>query len=160
MRLWSGSPIDDDQHERFPWWRKIPQFWGDSMGVWTRLDGRTARTSYDFNTPAYPAAPVKEERLEAIARIDREHLLEAPRPMPGQCWVWPDCSRMVTGVDIVHRRSDDDGKTWWLVEWGRSVEEFGEGAADWPPPGAVLVSGPSQYSKDTQWAPAPEVADE
>ena len=76
----------------------------------------------------------------AIAAYDAEHPLPPPPPRCGQVWVWPG------GVAEQVLQVDPDGTAHTLAGEYRAAPNKAQ--VRWPPPGAVLVSGPS-----APWAP-------
>jgi hypothetical protein len=93
----------------------------------------------------------KEPYADAMARIDAAHPLPAPPPMPGQVWAYPDGAEVcLIGVDVPPEMPPD--------AWGRarfSPRMWHEKGNDvWPPPGAILVAGPTPWGRDIPWSPA------
>lgn len=106
----------------------------------------------------------KEPYEDFMARVDAEHPLPAPPPMPGQVWRWAegdetmivrvapagadgvtDVWRVWTGLDVSNRVSALVCPRAVGVEGGSRVEQ-------WPPPGAVLVAGPSPHGLNVPWS--------
>ena len=84
---------------------------------------------------------------EAMAYVDTNHPLPAPDPMPGQVWVTAMaahsvCYSLTTGDGRGYVAYDDKLTGLYLVRSGT-----------WPPPGAVLVAGPTPWGRDVPWAP-------
>lgn len=94
-----------------------------------------------------------EDILAAVERIDREYPLEAPPPTEGQVWV------QVEGAG----RYLDKGDSFQIVavQEGKPVAVARDGdrpmlavlPRTWPPPGAVLVAGPTPWGRDCPWTP-------
>jgi hypothetical protein len=139
MNTWHGYPIDNDRHPTRPWWRQTSH-----PLEWERIDGR--------RVCGHP---------DGMALCDAEHPLPAPPPMVGQVWAWPDgCTVSVSYVRPAL------GSSAGFVCFGSPIA-LAPGCSQattamdldempWPPPGAVLVDGPSQWSRHTQWAPMEE----
>ena len=125
-----------------PWWDAVEESWGsgpNGLAVaihrparWLRCDGGRV---------------LQREGLEALGAYDTEHPLPAPAPMTGQVWGWVDGERMVTSVHAGFVSG-------LVVVWGGNAAEWGDSMATrWPPPGAVLVAGPTPWGRDVPWAP-------
>ena len=158
MRNFHGYPVDDAAHPERPWWECT------SMGRWVRLDGvRCLSGSRPDGHPAWFCSGVgvdiqdldveSRHAVDALARIDAEHPLEAPVPMGNQTWVLQS-GRAAVVVDVVPQTIPGC----WMVALGSEpLGARGAGChAPWPPPGAVLVAGPTQWGGDCQWAPGGE----
>lgn len=100
---------------------------------------------------------------EALAAIDTAHPLPAPPPMCGQTWCWPDgIETMLTRVEPVGPAGVTDVWRVWTVvpakgvlvsprEVGVSIDD-GSDIEAWPPPGAILVAGPSPHGFNVPWS--------
>lgn len=78
----------------------------------------------------------------AMAWYDTAHPLPAPPPMCDQTWAWPD------GEQLVVSRVFPGGEA--MMACGGPFFA----ASEWPPPGAVLVAGPSPWGRDVPWSGA------
>lgn len=140
-----------DAHPERPWWR------AKEIGVTVRVDGLLL-VMYDA-MGLYPNAmhlPHDEDVDEALARIDAEHPLPAPLPMPGQVWAFGAFTER-TVADVVAGVA-------WLSSQPGTPEEGGPGivvcphpemmgATTWPPVNGVLVAGPTPWGRDVPWSP-------
>lgn len=128
-----------------PWWTGWPAP-GHIPGGWSRRDGWVAEFSVavppdDLDDGRIrlhaPHQRTREEMLAEIDRIDAEHPLPVPPPMCGQAWQDAFAQFTIAAVDLAHGLG--------LIVGGDGLEPV----EVWPPPGAVLVSGPF-----APWAPA------
>jgi hypothetical protein len=81
----------------------------------------------------------------------------APDPMPGQVWAFPGSGIERTIVDVT------GGAGWFMFQPGAPFSVGGPYSCharpemlridEWPPPGGVLVSGPTPWGRDVPWAP-------
>lgn len=120
-----------------PWLSSYPRDWNPDRPWWIV-------TSYDWAMRTDPALHEGAEigvtyrgpdALAALDAYDAAHPRPVPSPHAGQVWVWPDGEeRIVTHV------------------WPGGRALLGSGlhlqSDEWPPAGAVLVSGPG-----APWAP-------
>jgi hypothetical protein len=124
-----------------PWWRQE----GDD---YRRADGARVKSVLDgFRFIEW------EPTLRLIEAHDTEHPMPVPPPMCGQVWVWTNgWERMVVGVDrcAVFGCGDEIRNTGAPSEYS----DIPMRADVWPPPGAVLVAGPTPWGRDVPWAPA------
>lgn len=139
-----------------PWWRLVPtgQTAHAAWSAFTRCDGQ-AIVAEPYKAPVYWGSPDPEWRAERererrayvaahLANMDAydlAHPLLVPPPMATQVWVLADgeqdsVGRVFPNGDVIFAN-------------GPYVR-----AAEWPPPGAVLVLGPTPWGRDCPWAPA------
>lgn len=94
-----------------------------------------------------------EDILAAVERIDREHPLEAPPAMEGQVWVQIEgAGRYLDAGDSFQIVARLQGAVVGLVV---DREDLSLATVrTWPPPGAVLVAGPTPWGRDVPWTPS------
>ena len=155
-----------------PWWRAAAQ--GS-----VRCDGRVAAPW--AMTPHELRARTREEMLAEIDRIDAEHPLPVPPAMPGQVWAW-SATEMAAVVGIregrpiwgagtppkpvqesarrsAAERQEERRRQARMATRFDDVSYLSAASVEeedyvWPPPGAVLVAGPSPWGRDMPWVPA------
>lgn len=76
--------------------------------------------------------------------FDAAHPRPAPRPMSGQVWAWPNGMTGVVGWVYPGPQAPEIPVTIAHGVWTNTP---------WPPPGAVLVAGPTEQGRDVPWAP-------
>lgn len=133
---WQSMWAKDCCPER-PWWTRHEM-------TYRRCDGITilSRVSLDLTHGDERGLwDGKEPYADAMARIDSAHPLPAPGPMPGQVWTFDGQERSIIAV----RPGDDAIVTWY----GPPAK-----CKSWPPPGAILVAGPTPWGRDCPWSPA------
>lgn len=144
-------------HPARPWWSMASHTPRRTDGIvpvpgWLVEMGRVdPRGLWDGNEP-YEAF---------MARVDAEHPLPAPMPLPMQVWRWAE------GDETMIVRVVPDGRVGvpdtWRVWTGLNnasalvsprAKEFvgGSRVEQWPPPGAVLVAGPSPHGFNVPWS--------
>lgn len=78
--------------------------------------------------------------VEIMASVDREHPLEVPPPMPGQCWMVGD-DEIWVGSLLPSQKAP------WIKAWPLLVP----GAVIDPSKGAILVYGPGPWGANVPW---------
>ena len=155
-----------DAHPTRPWWSILSTQTETAAGkfvTWRRADGQLASARW---TPpgAYCGSPEQAHRAileaaveaagEALARIDTEHPLPAPPPMPLQVWhiTFPDGTDEFTET-IAYTDRHGAYRT-----YPRGTGYGGEARMcrfeTWPPAFGVLVAGPTPWGRDIPWSPA------
>jgi hypothetical protein len=134
-RLWHRYPQPREAHAERPWWRTL-----DAAGVtWERVDGRRL-------TPMRPTADPTDYRrvvwfvgtsddgrevegtlAEALAAVDAAEPLDAPPPLVGQVWVWPEHDAGGTEHLVSSVQCWPEGEVWG-VQMGGRWQVFGRGA--------------------------------
>jgi hypothetical protein len=146
-------------HSARPWWR----FFRNTALSLERVDGWSVHDTFGgiaVQPPAYARAEkplVDTSLLDAMAYVDTNHPLPAPDPMPGQVWAFPGSGIERTIVDVT------GGAGWFMFQPGAPFSVGGPYSCharpemlridEWPPPGGVLVSGPTPWGRDVPWAP-------
>lgn len=130
-----------DAHVERPWWRLGTQAWvradGAEVGTYTIGEGRFYRRT-------------QEAVNAALAEHDAAHPLPAPGPMPGQVWVYPDGrEEMIPTIFGVYGQ---DGRERATLLGGHPGPKFN--GESWPPPGAILIAGPTPWGRDVPWSGA------
>ena len=138
MPDWHGYPQHPDAIPERPWWRVDRTTYHRTDGVRLYLEG-----SELMQDPAALKLPglvrTGEMYSDAMARIDREHPLPVPEPRLGQSWV----STVHNGGAMVVGLSTSGGAVWGPGDLDLGIDE-------WPPPGALLVTGPGAPWGDTR----------
>lgn len=114
-----------------PWWRSV------GLCRWGRVDGKVV-------TVHGPGTIL----LDALDAADAEASLPVPPPMSGQVWAWPNGVQ----VAIIAVLGDMPVMPEFRGATGAVTLGWTHDAA-WPPPGAVLVAGPTPWGRDVPWAP-------
>lgn len=128
-----------------PWWRMVD---GHPF-IYVRLDGWRVERGFNGGIFVEPPGDILAEMPgltfvdDGMAYVDTKHPLPAPDPMPGQVW------RLPHGVEYVLAQTDGDGDGQMSASLGRNWFT----RKQWPPPGAVLVAGPTPWGRDVPWAP-------
>ncbi len=145
---WARGWPDFSVPER-PWWRRPGQ----------RCDGiELVRLSQDHPPASMQNLrgayrPWIEDVASAMERIDREYPIPPPEPLEGQVWA------QVEGAG----RFLDGGDSFMIVSMLRTnpiavvqgnYEPKLAVLRTWPPPGAVLVAGPTPWGRDIPWSPS------
>jgi hypothetical protein len=172
-RLWHRYPQPREAHAERPWWRTL-----DAAGVtWERVDGRRlmpVRPTADptdyrrvvwFVGTSDEGREVEGTLAEALAAVDAAEPLDAPPPLVGQVWVWPEHDAGGTEHLVSSVQCWPEGEVWG-VQMGGRWQVFGRGAdmgegyragdrarMTWPPEGAVLVAGPGAPWAEMREAP-------
>lgn len=107
---------DSNSHSLFPWWRMVD-------GCWIRRDGKRN-----------PEGLGPKDSL--LAEYDRENPMQEPSPMCGQVWHWIENAHRYGSSQVV-TSIRQDGDMQIVTMGGEPIRYY-----DWPPEGAVLVSGP------------------
>lgn len=118
-----------------PWWRLAKPAPRDHLG-----------RAVDFDTyMRVDGATVCADRNPGVAMdlYDAAHPMLAPPPRAGQVWAWSD-----GGEDIVGKIHPEHMGGAVLFANGPYIPR-----EEWPPPGAVLVGGPTPWGRDRPWAP-------
>lgn len=163
---WSPMWAKDCCSER-PWWRIgiVPgnpvqtSFPARYVMEYRRVDGKTVHLGYQSANAEWRDLTA---HLTEMARIDAAHPLPAPPPLPGQVWATPRPGYGDGwGYHLVTVAAPFVGDS-WLVHLGgdgsvAQTYRMGEATPDasaWPPPGAILVAGPTPWGRDIPWGPA------
>ena len=162
-QMWSP-----DCHPERPWWSLCvvdgepvqTSFPARYVMQWRRADGKTVRVGYQSANPDWRTTVFQHEA--GIAAVDAAHPLPAPPPLPGQVWATPRPGYGDGwGYHLVTVAAPFVGDS-WLVHLGgdgsvAQTYRMGEATPDasaWPPPGAILVAGPTLWGRDVPWSPA------
>jgi hypothetical protein len=144
-----------EAHPERPWWCAVHStIMSGSLVRWRRSDGRETdyyKVPVTWGTHDDPALFFLDTPRAELARIDAAHPLPAPPPMPAQVWAYPDGAEVcLIGVDVPPEMPPD--------AWGRARFSpcmwHEKGNDVWPPPGAILVAGPTPWGRDIPWSPA------
>lgn len=144
-----------DAHPERPWWRRT------NLSV-VRCDGAfpadAISVEYDRAEPWWAWDGI-ESYTDFMARIDREHPLPAPPPLPGQVWAWSETEMAmivylqaglwywsVTPVPVQKAATEALHRRQLPFRLTPEVQDYA-----WPPPGGILVAGPTPWGRDCPW---------
>lgn len=149
-----------------PWWSVQSIKTETAAGkfvTWRRVDGQSKSFAWDGPPVAWAGSMDEWNRItmdcavhaagDDLARIDAEHPLPAPPPMPGQVWhiAFPDgADEFTETVAYTDRRGA-------YRTYPRGTGYGGEARMcrfdSWPPAFGILVAGPTPWGRDVPWSP-------
>jgi hypothetical protein len=150
-------------HPERPWWALLSTKTATAAGAfvtWRRCDGHTLSAPWHpvtewWGSPEQLRGAIMLAATAAtgdeLARIDREHPLPPPPPMPGQVWIVGD-DEVVIGADTgkligVYAEPRHGAP---LIGPPREPGKRFNGTP-WPIPGAILVCGPGPWGANCPW---------
>ena len=163
MPLWFSQPLQPQQHPRRPWYRAgryAAPFFDGQADAWFRLDGMVVVVLPDGCEVRDPAGYVihqvslepsdirgaqRPDVEQALQRLDTRQPLPPPPLMQGQVWYAPDTRTTYFIADT------SPGGVFVHGRWSprASFLQFRQQRR------LLLLSGPSAWVPNTQWAPPP-----
>lgn len=134
---WSPMWVPDHVRSR-PWWRR-----GDTAFI--RCDGRTVPIAGVVRTARVLSVGPSDPALDRIEmeKLDREHPLHTPPPMPGQVWARPGEHGLWIEDEITRVSFTEEGTITAFTHPGKPWQREA---------GAILVAGPTPWGRDVPWA--------